>query len=157
IGGFPAEAYYGGSAASATVTLPAEHQITGGQADFDAANARMRHIRGPNWRQPSDHTWNHAGPPGSRTIELARTDAHAPVHHRGNAANARAAARAEAILARARSGGAVRTNGFAMLAVYLTVRDAVAAAGVGGLGYEVREHFDYCFVDGDSVFIVQVP
>jgi A nuclease of the HNH/ENDO VII superfamily with conserved WHH len=91
-GGFPPEAYYGGSAAEATVAIDV---ATGLEADNVAADAAMRVKRGdPAWKRPQGYTWHHAGHPGSTTMELVDTKLHAVTSHKGPAAELRAARRA---------------------------------------------------------------
>ncbi len=70
LGGFPAEFYYRGSAAAASVQIPL---VKGTDADFTAADKAMRERLGdPNWKRPEGYTWNHAGDESSRTMELVK-------------------------------------------------------------------------------------
>lgn len=159
--GFPARAYYGGSASEATVVIAT---ITGGDTDNLACDAAMRVKRGdPTWMRPETHRWNHAGPPGSRTMELVDAAFHEPVAHSGNASGIRALRRAAIPRATKQSprrgGGPKGTGGVgratAVLAIYLTARDALQAAGVLNPDYHVFEGGDYYFATTDgSVFIV---
>ena len=62
LGGFPAEAYYGGSATAASVEIP---DVKATDADNIAADMAMRE----NWvirigSALPGYRWNHAGPPG---------------------------------------------------------------------------------------------
>jgi hypothetical protein len=90
-GGFPAWTYWR-SVKDASVELDSE--VKGTRADFSAADEKMRaKLKDPKWKQPAGYTWNHAGSPGSRTMELVDMDFHAAVHHQGSASAARAARR----------------------------------------------------------------
>jgi hypothetical protein len=87
VGGFPAEAYYGGSASSASVTI---ETITGTSADARAAEAAMRRDLGkPTWKTPRGYRWHHAGPPGSNVMELVKIRFHKALAHRGPGAEPR--------------------------------------------------------------------
>jgi hypothetical protein len=147
LGGFPAEAYYGGSAAGATVEIDT---VTGGRADYAAADRAMRQKVGdPNWKRPSAYSWNHAGGPGSRTMELVERDVRGAVAHQGAASAPRAAAR-----------GAVRgtvARALAVGSVYMTLRDAAKAAGIAQPDYDVIEAKYYFVADDASVFTVERP
>ncbi len=140
VGGFPPEAYYGGSAAQASVEI---EKVRGN--DNRASNAAMRKKLGnPDWTQPTGFAWNHAGQPGSKTMELVDLRYHKATAHKGPAAEPRAASAAGA------TGRAVGA-----LTVYLAVRDSLQAAGVLEPDYEVSEREVYHFTDVDgSRFIV---
>jgi RHS repeat-associated protein len=148
IGGFPAQFYYRGSAAAASVPIAT---IKGPDADFTAANRAMREkLNDPNWQQPAGYTWNHAGDSTSKTMELVQSDAHAAIAHEGSAA----LPRAERRLAQAR-GGTARV--LAGLDAYLTFRDAAQAAGILKPDYDVITAPYYFVADDKSVFIIQKP
>jgi len=160
-GGLPAETYYGGSAAEATVTI---ETVAGTSADSAAADAAMRKKLGdPAWRRPQRYQWNHAGGPRSKTMELVDADFHEAVAHKGPAAGPRAARRVAKVLPgkgtrvkgkRAMGKGAVG-RAMAVVAVYLTAKEALQAAGILQPNYYVFEEATYYFVANDeSVFIV---
>ncbi len=89
-GGFPSNFYYGGSAQAASVPIGT---VTG--TDAEAADIAMRlKLRNPNWQRPPGYVWNHAGPPGSKVMELVDEQAHRGLAHKGSAAAVRAAERA---------------------------------------------------------------
>jgi hypothetical protein len=74
VGGLPPETYYGGNASAATVEIP---KVTGLDSDSLAADAAMRKKLGnPKWRRPGGFVWNHAGTPGSKTMELVKEGVH---------------------------------------------------------------------------------
>jgi hypothetical protein len=152
VGGLPAEAYYGGNASEARVEVS---EVTGLDADNASADAAMRKKLGkPDWQRPKGYVWNHAGPPGSKTMELVDERVHRAVSHKGPAAEPRALRRAAKSSTR---GAAGKATGRAMgaLTVYLTVREALQAAGILQPDYEVVEHETYHYVAEDgSVFIV---
>ncbi len=145
-GGLPADAYYGGSAAAATVDI---ERVTGLRSDSAAADAAMRKKLGnANWQRPIGYVWNHAGEPGSTKLELVRDGIHERISHKGAAAEVRAARRAGA-----NRGATGRAMG--ALAVYLTARDALQAAGILQPNYEVEGSLAYHYVAEDgSVFVV---
>ncbi len=147
VGGFPPEFYYSGNSEHARVEI---QSVTGFEADSVAADEAMRTKLGdPHWQRPKGYIWNHAGPPGSKSMELVDKEMHKRVSHKGWAAELRAIRRAARIQGRtARAMGA--------LTVYLTARDALQAAGVLQPDYEVAERETYHFVDGNgSVFTVR--
>lgn len=150
VGGLPAEAYYGGSATVAKVEVDV---VTGTGADNRAADAAMRKKLGkPEWRRPTGYVWNHAGPSGSKVMELVKESTHAATSHKGPAAEPRAARRAAST-----RGGTGRATGRAMgaLTVYLTAREAMQATGALHPDYAQDERETYHFVaDDGSVFIV---
>jgi RHS repeat-associated protein len=148
IGGFPAEWYWGGSAAAASVPI---QTVTGTSADFTAADEAMRtKLNDPNWSKPEGYTWNHAGDSSSKTMELIKRDPHARVHHQGSAAAPRAAARQACKVKALGAAG----KSIAALTVYLTLRDAAQAAGMLPIDY-VPDNAPYYFVGSDgSVFTV---
>jgi hypothetical protein len=145
IGGFPSESYYQGSAEIATVHIKT---VTATSADSSAADAMMREKLGnPNWERPNGYRWNHAGGPGSKTMELVDTT-HIRVAHKGSAATPRAEVRAANV-----RGATGRAMG--ALTVYLTSRDALRATGVLQPDYEVDERETYHFrAEDGSVFVV---
>ena len=166
VGGFPPEAYYRGSATKARVRIDT---VTGLEKDALAADRKMRKkLRNPRWQRPRGYIWNHAGPPGSKYMELVKTKYHLGVAHKGPAAPIRAELRE----ARARGskpsrspsrsrkgtgakGKAVTGRAMGTLTVYLTARDAFQAAGVLQPSLSVVKRADYYFVAGDgSVFVV---
>ena len=72
IGGFPPEAYYRGNSEAAGVVIAT---YNGTEADATAADEAMRiKLRDPTWQRPADFRWNHAGPPGSKTMELVEAN-----------------------------------------------------------------------------------
>lgn len=148
-GAFPPSAYYGGSARTATVEIA---KVTGSKPDNIAADEAMRKkLNNAEWERPRGYRWNHAGEPGSKTMELVDKDIHRVVHHQGPASEPRAALRA----ARAQ-----RATGRAIvvLDVYSTLRSAFQASGVLKQDYEVASEAIYYFVaDDKSVFIVEMP
>jgi len=146
VGGFPAEAYYGGSAATASVKIDV---VTGKAADSDAATLEMRKtLRDPNWEKPEGFKWNHAGRPGSKVLELVRKGFHQAVHHTGPAALARATNR----FAKGMRGGG---RALGVINVYLVARDVLQAAGALQPEYNVAERMVYHFSSEDgSVFVV---
>jgi len=141
VGGFPAEKYFGGSAATATVEIKS---VLGNKADGRAADIAMREkMRKPNWQRPDDYIWNHAGSPGSKTMELVAAKAHRATSHKGPAAPIRALQR----LATGRAMG--------ILNVYLVARDVLQTTGILQPDYSVTEQETYHFVAEDgSVFVV---
>jgi hypothetical protein len=143
IGGFPESYYYGGSVSAATVEI---ERVTGTESDDFAADREMRKRLGnENWQRPKNYTWNHAGKPGSCTMELVDREVHMRVAHKGNAS-----------AVRGRVG--VTVSALGIINVYMAVRDMpelLLEAGVPGVGCEA-DHFDYYFSEEDgSVFIVQ--
>ncbi|MBI2826027.1 MAG: HNH endonuclease [Planctomycetia bacterium] len=144
--GFPAEAYYGGSAAQAGVRI---ETVTGTNADSVAADAAMRAKLGdPSWQRPEGYKWNHAGPPGSKAMELVREGAHTPVAHKGSAAAPRA-------FRRSAKGGGTTGRAMGVLSVYLTARDVLQATGALQPDYVATAQESYHFAAEDgSVFIV---
>lgn len=146
VGGLPADTYYGDHAGAATVEIDA---VTGTRADNLAADAAMRKKLGdPKWQRPTGYLWNHAGTPGSTTMELVKEGVHEAVAHKGPAAEPRAIRRAA---------GNRGTTGKAMgtLTVYLTARDALQAGGILQPDYEVADRESYHYVSEDgSVFVV---
>jgi len=148
VGGFPAEAYYGGSAEAAKVEIEV---VTGTTADKNAAVEEMRvKLKNSNWQQPKGFLWNHAGPPGSKVLELVREDFHTEVHHTGSAAFARARSR----LAKSMRGGG-RVLG--IVNVYLVARDILQAAGALQPEYNVAEREAYHFLSEDGSVFVAYP
>jgi hypothetical protein len=146
VGGFPAESYYGGNAASAGVEI---ENVTGSKADGLAADAAMRKKLGNlNWQRPKGYRWNHAGEAGSNVMELVRESEHVGIAHKGSAAAPRAQARdANTRGATGRAMGA--------LTVYLAARDALQATGVLQPDYEAAERETYHFrAEDGSVFVV---
>jgi hypothetical protein len=146
-GGFPPEAYYGGSAEAASVPIT---KVTGTKDDGLAADAEMRKkLKDPNWQRPKGYRWNHAGQPGSTTMELVKTGVHTAVSHKGPAAGPRAEQR----LGKARG---VKGRAMGALTVYMGARDALQAGGILQPDYEERDHevYHYRAEDG-SVFVVQ--
>jgi hypothetical protein len=141
IGGFPAEKYYGGSAATATVEIDV---VRGTESDAARADARMRIIRRDSkWQHPEGYIWNHAGPPGSKVMELVDKVAHGATSHKGPAAPIRALQR----IAKGRAMG--------ILNVYLVARDVLQTTGILQPDYSVAERETYHFVAEDgSVFVV---
>ena len=148
-GGFPPSWYYGGNAATATVNVPV---VKGTNADFVAADAEMLK-RNPKWVRPSEYTWNHAGPPGSTTMELVLKSEHKATAHEGNAQGARAALRS------AKANGAAQGTARAMaaLVVYETLRDALQASGTLQPSYVELTGVYYFGEDDGSVFYVKMP
>jgi A nuclease of the HNH/ENDO VII superfamily with conserved WHH len=142
IGGMPAAQYYGGSAEAASVQIPV---VRGTDADFTAADNAMRARPGnANWQRPAGYTWNHAGEPGSRTMELVSRPFHRAVAHEGNASLARAGLRQAAA-------------GVRVLSVFLTLRDACQMAGVLP-PQETIVNATYFFTASDgSVYYVRYP
>jgi len=149
VGGFPAAAYYGGSAEAASVEIKV---VRGTNADIAAANAKMKlKLHDPHWQKPDGYLWNHAGPPGSRVLELVREPYHTGVHHTGPAAIERAKIR---IAKGLRAGG----RAFAIVNVYLVARDVLQAAGALQPDYYISERQVYQFSCADgSVFVVYPP
>jgi hypothetical protein len=151
VGGLPAEADYEGSANAAKVEIDV---VSGMEADNRAADAAMRKKLGdPKWQRPKGYLWNHAGPSGSKVMELVRRPVHEAVSHKGPAAEPRALRRAAST-----GGGPGGATGRAMgaLTVYLAARDALQAAGVLKPDYDEddRETYHYVAEDG-SIFTVQ--
>ncbi|MBI3836427.1 MAG: hypothetical protein HY288_00655 [Planctomycetia bacterium] len=146
VGGFPAESYYGGSASDATVEIKS---VTGTNADSLAADAAMREKLGDrNWQRPEGFRWNHAGEPGSKSMELVQSRVYRSVAHKGPGA----APRAQTRTANAR-GATGRAMG--ALTVYLAARDVLQATGVLQPDYEVAERETYHFrAEDGSVFMV---
>ena len=144
IGGFPPEAYFGGSARAASVRI---EEVLGTGADIRAAIRKMRlKLNDPNWAPPEGYRWNHAGGKGSTTMELV-DQTHARVAHEGPAKVPRAQLRAQGVI----------MGASAVLNVYLVLRDALQAAGIAQPDYVVQEA-DYYFVAPDgSVFVIQLP
>ena len=92
VGGFPSESYYGGDATEASVEIG---KVTGTSADAQAADAAMRNkLENPEWSRPEGYQWNHAGPPGSKVMELVKEGTHSATAHKGAAAELRAMGRA---------------------------------------------------------------
>ncbi len=161
VGGFPAEAYYGGSAESASVEIETP---SGTSADSTAADEAMRKkLRNPSWKRPISYRWNHAGQPGSKTMELVDVKYHEPMAHKGWGADLRAATRASRAARRPRirgrgpivGGKSVTGRAVAVMSVYIAARDALRAAGVVQQEFTVLEEMDYYFVAEDgSVFVV---
>jgi hypothetical protein len=157
VGGFPSDAYYGGSAEAASVPIA---NVTGTKADAVAADAAMREKLGnPNWKRPSGYKWNHAGPPGSKVMELVHERYHRPVSHKGPAAEPRAARRiSRQAPGQKGRGGAADATGRAMgaLTVYLAGRDTLRTLGVLQPDFASTGDAEYYFKDsGGSVFIVK--
>jgi hypothetical protein len=149
VGGFPAEAYYGGNAAAVTVEIP---RVTGSEADNVAADAAMRAKLGdPHWQRPKGYRWNHAGGPGSKKLELVDASVHSPLSHKGPGAEPRALARI------AKKGGSVVTGAMGGLTAYMGARDALQGAGVLKPDYDEYEHMTYHFVDKDGSEFIVVP
>jgi hypothetical protein len=146
VGGFPAQSYYGGSAAKARVEIGT---VTGSNADNIAADAAMRKkLRRPNWQRPKGFVWNHAGSPGSSTMELVKENLHKATAHKGAAAEVRAQLRSS----RAQSS---TSRALSVLTVYLMTRDALQYGGLLKPTYEVGERETYRFEAEDgSVFVV---
>lgn len=140
VGGFPASAYYCGDPALATVNI---ETVLGTSADFAAADKQMRTKLGdPNWEQPKSITWNHAGEPGSTTLELVDYETHRSVKHKGNAAIVRSAPM-------------VVNATLGVLNVYGTLKDAAEFAGAPSGKFTEGPHQDYYFAGLDgSVFTV---
>jgi hypothetical protein len=147
LGGFPADAYYGGSAATAGVEI---ESVTGTAADNLAADAAMRKKLGdPAWQRPKGYRWNHAGPPGSKALELVTEKAHVAIAHKGSAAAPRSERRGG-------KGAGGMGRALAVANVYLTAREALQAGGIFQPEYIVAEWAEYYFVaDDGSVFTVQ--
>ena len=125
-----------------------------------AADAAMRQrLNDPTWQRPNGYTWNHAGVPGARVMELVRGDLHAAVAHQGNATVVRAQMRASRVPLPG-SGVRVRTvsaRAFVVYDVYVTFRDAARAAGIIQPDYTVEEAPYYFSAEDGSVFIVREP
>jgi hypothetical protein len=144
VGGFPERIYWNGDRSGATVEI---NEVFGDARDGDAADTKMREIYGKEWKRPRGYTWNHAGKPTQRVMELVATEVHSAVHHAGNASRS---------VGRTRPAG-IKIRGLIVLDVYLTMRDALDYAG--GLPAEGAplDHCDHTFIDEDgSVFVVQV-
>ena len=174
IGGFPEEFYYEGNAESASVDL--DDPPTGTRSDFTAADKKMREKLGkPDWKRPKGYTWNHAGPPGSKTMELIETLPHSKIHHSGNACQVRTSS-SKAVVCTAKRGGGSTTQGcqttrgsssvakgtivrsIAVLNVYMNLRDALQLSGIAYPDYAVVGEFAYAFeADDGSVFTIYVP
>src|SRR5262249_19073567 len=108
--------------------------------DNQAADARMREKLGdPNWKRPKDFRWNHAGGPGSKTMELVDANTHRAMAHKGSAAEPRAAH------ARGATGRVM-----AALSVYLMARDVLQIAGVLKPDFAVDERETYHFREEDG-------
>ena len=146
IGGFPPESYYGGNANIAGVDIG---EVTGFEADNLAADAQMRKKLGnPDWRKPKGFLWNHAGPPGSKRMELIDLGTHEPVSHKGPAAEPRA-------MRRASRGGGASGRAVGALTVYLAAHDALQTLGVLQPSYQVGDSAVYHFAaDDGSIFVV---
>ncbi|MBI2823757.1 MAG: HNH endonuclease [Planctomycetia bacterium] len=146
VGGFPPESYYRGSASQAGVEI---ETVTGFDADANAADAAMREKLGnPKWQRPKGYRWNHAGPPGSKVMELVEEGIHGAIAHKGPGAEPRA-------LRRGAGGGGATARAMAALTVYLVARDALRAGGVLHPGYKVDQEETYHFAARDgSVFIL---
>jgi hypothetical protein len=171
VGGFPPEAYYRGSAAKATVTI---ETVTGTSADNTACDAAMREkLDDPTWKRSKRYRWNHAGPPGSKVMELILKKFHTPVAHSGGAAKARSRRRKSSIAKSNRpprkgkgttgkgttgkgaTGKGATGRAMGALTVYLTARDALQAVGVLQPDYYVLEGAEYYFATKDgAVFVV---
>lgn len=149
IGGLPAEAYYLGSSHDATVEIP---EMNATQTDKLLADIEMRKRLGnPNWQRPSGYIWNHAGPPGSKKLELVHQATHEAISHKGPAAELRAQRRAAAA-------GNVTGRAMAGLTVYLSARDALQAGGILKPSYEIDEWEEYHFAVPDgSIFRIERP
>ncbi len=152
VGGFPESWYYGGSAATATVQIPS---VSGTNADMTAATNAMRtRLNNPSWSPPEGFTWNHAGPPGSTTMELVNSRLHTAVHHQGSAAVARAAQKTPAPANRV--GRGIR-NGVGVLGISTSFFQACEMTGIVPPEQTVVTA-DYYFTEDDgSVFVVQTP
>ena len=156
VGGFPPEAYYGGSADAAAVEID---KVTGAAADNIAADARMREkLKNPNWQRPKGYEWNHAGPPGSRVMELVDEVHHRAISHKGPAAEFRALRRSVSRTVRA-GGRAGRATGRVMgaLSVYTTVRDALQTLGVLYPGFVSAGDAEYPFDAPDGSKFIVIP
>jgi hypothetical protein len=161
-GGFPPEAYYEKSAEKAKVTI---ERILGRDADNLACDTAMRvKRRNPNWVRPAGFTWHHAGPPGSLVMELIDDKYHRPTAHSGGASLARKLLRIKTKTNQKAGQGNTPKNSkgvtgrvFAVLAVYLTVRDALREAGVLQPEYTVLEREEYTFLASDGSLFVVFP
>ncbi|HZZ78591.1 MAG TPA: HNH endonuclease, partial [Gemmataceae bacterium] len=155
VGGFPPEAYYGGKASAATISVP---KVSG--SDKAAAEAAMRQKLGnAAWKTPPGYVWNHAGPPGSRVMELVREEYHTALAHKGPAAIPRATTRGLTNSNRTRrpGGGSTSARALGVATVYLAARDVLKMAGALGPEYHSDEGLTYKFRDetDGSEFVIK--
>jgi hypothetical protein len=152
--GLPKSVYYFEDPDLASVALD-DPKGTG--ADNTAADAKMREKLGdPNWQRPKGYTWNHAGAPGSKLVELVKTAIHKIIAHKSYAAILRGASVTGSIVrGGTRSVRGATGRALNVLDVYLTTRDALQSLGILGPTYEVRSRMTYTFeADDGSLFIV---
>ena len=118
-----------------------------------------RKVGDPNWQRPEGYVWNHAGRPGSKTMELVRRDAHRALSHKGPAAVLRATARSttQGGSTQRRGIGGTTARAVGIAGVYLMARDLLRMSAASGPEYHSDEGFTYKFEDAKdgSEFIVK--
>ncbi len=126
--------------------------IDGSRNDFDKADAEMRKkLRETGvkdwdkWTRPEGYTWNHAGGPDSKTLELVETDAHKRVAHKGPTSLPRSLAKN------------LKGKALGLWDVYSTAKDAVEFATPSKFDDSVEYPETYYFLDETgSVFWISV-
>ena len=98
------------------------------------------------WKRPENYSWNHAGEPGSKNMELILKKAHRAVAHKGSASDTRSAIRALVVSAKGQ-------NLFNKINCFMNFYDAANMAGFIPNGRVTYSKY-YFVADDGSVFVM---